>query len=70
MGLDALRHLPALSDRAAEVDVNTVPRVAAEFAGLLPDARLVVQPGAGHYPWLDGPGLFTSAVAAFLDDGR
>jgi pimeloyl-ACP methyl ester carboxylesterase len=55
---------------AGEVDVNTVPRVAAEFAGLFPDARLVVQPGGGHYPWLDDPGLFTSAVAAFLDDGR
>lgn len=55
---------------AGEVDLNTVPRVAAEFAGLFPDARLVVQAGAGHYPWLDDPGLFTAAVAAFLEDGR
>jgi proline iminopeptidase len=55
---------------AGEVDLNTPPRVAAELAALFPDARLVVQPGAGHYPWLDGPALFTAAVAAFLDDGR
>jgi proline iminopeptidase len=54
---------------AGEVDVNTPPRLAAELAGLFPDARLVVQPGAGHYPWLDDPGLFTSAVAAFLGNG-
>jgi proline iminopeptidase len=54
---------------AGEVDVNTPPRLAAELAGLFPDARLVVQPGAGHYPWLDDPGLFTSAVAGFLGNG-
>jgi proline iminopeptidase len=53
---------------AGEVDLNTVPRIAAEYAGLFPQAKLVVQPGAGHYPWLDDPGAFTSAVAAFLDD--
>jgi proline iminopeptidase len=52
---------------AGEVDLNTVPRIAAEYAGLFPQAKLVVQPGAGHYPWLDDPGAFTSAVAAFLD---
>lgn len=51
---------------AGEVDLNTVPRIAAEFAGLFPQARLVVQPGAGHYPWLDDPGAFTSTIAAFL----
>ena len=54
---------------AGEVDVNTPPRLAAELATLFPDARLVVQPGAGHYPWLDDAAWFTSAVAAFLDDG-
>jgi len=51
-----------------EVDINTPPRIAAELAGLFPDATLVVQPGAGHYPWLDDPAWFTAAVAAFLDD--
>jgi proline iminopeptidase len=52
---------------AGEVDINTPPRRAAELARLFPDARLVVQPGAGHFPWLDDAGLFTAAVAAFLD---
>jgi proline iminopeptidase len=55
---------------AGEVDLNTVPRIAAEYAALFPHAKLVVQPGAGHYPWLDDPGAFTSAVAALLDDTR
>ena len=54
---------------AGEVDVNTPPRLAAELATLFPDARLVVRPGAGHYPWLDDPAWFTSAVTAFLDNG-
>jgi pimeloyl-ACP methyl ester carboxylesterase len=43
--------------------------VLAEFAALFPAAQLVVQPGAGHYPWLDDPDWFVPAVAAFLDDG-
>ena len=51
---------------AGEVDINTPPRIAAELAGLFPDARLVVQPGAGHYPWLDDPAWFVSAVADFF----
>jgi proline iminopeptidase len=55
---------------AGEVDVNTTPRIAAELAALFPGARLTVQAGAGHYPWLDDPAWFTSAVTAFLDDGR
>jgi pimeloyl-ACP methyl ester carboxylesterase len=53
---------------AGEADANTVPLIAAEFAGLFPGATLVVQPGAGHYPWLDDGGWFTAAVAGFLGD--
>ncbi|HKR70535.1 MAG TPA: alpha/beta hydrolase [Streptosporangiaceae bacterium] len=55
---------------AGEVDLNTVPQVAAEFAQLFPHAKFVVQPGAGHSPWLDDPAWFSSAVRAFLDEGR
>jgi proline iminopeptidase len=55
---------------AGEVDLNTVPQVAAEFAQLFPHARFVVQPGAGHSPWLDDPAWFSSAVRAFLEEGR
>jgi len=53
---------------AGEVDLNTVPQVAAEFAALFPNARLVVQPGAGHSPWLDDAAWFRSALNAFLTD--
>lgn len=51
---------------AGEVDLNTIPSVVAEFAALFPDAELVVQPGAGHYPWLDDADRFVAATATFL----
>lgn len=52
---------------AGGLDLQRPPAVAAEFAGLLPAAKLVVQPGAGHYPWLDDARWFVCAVTAFLD---
>lgn len=51
---------------AGEFDLNSPPSAVAGFAALFPDAELVVQPGAGHYPWLDDADRFTSAVGAFL----
>ena len=36
------------------------------FVEGLPDARLVVVPGAGHYPYLEQPDAFAEAVAMFL----
>ncbi len=51
---------------AGEVDLNTIPSVAAEYAGLFPNAELVVQPGAGHFPWLDDAGRFVATTATFL----
>ncbi|MFF7216142.1 alpha/beta fold hydrolase [Streptomyces sp. NPDC008238] len=54
---------------AGRVDVGAPPAAVAEFAGLFPDAELVVQPGAGHFPWLDDAGRFVSAVAGFLAGG-
>jgi pimeloyl-ACP methyl ester carboxylesterase len=54
---------------AGAFDLVRPPAVLAEFAGLFPAAQLVVQPGAGHYPWLDDAGRFVSAVTAFLDGG-
>jgi pimeloyl-ACP methyl ester carboxylesterase len=52
---------------AGDLDLQRPPRIAAEFAALFPAAQLVVQPGAGHFPWLDDAGQFVSAVTAFLD---
>jgi pimeloyl-ACP methyl ester carboxylesterase len=49
------------------IDPQGPPFVAAEFAALFPSAELVVQPGAGHYPWLDDAASFVAAVTAFLD---
>ncbi|MGX2992768.1 alpha/beta fold hydrolase [Streptomyces sp. JNUCC 64] len=51
---------------AGELDGGPSPRAARECAGLFPRARLVVLPGAGHYPWLDAPEPFVRAVTAFL----
>ncbi|MEU0597016.1 alpha/beta hydrolase [Streptomyces sp. NPDC006393] len=63
----ALARLPApVLVLAGEVDLNSPPPAMAEYAGLFKHAELVVQPGAGHYPWLDDPGRFTAVTAAFL----
>ncbi|KJY42724.1 alpha/beta hydrolase [Streptomyces sp. NRRL B-1568] len=51
---------------AGELDGGPRPRVAADIAKLFPHAELTVQPGAGHYPWLDDPACFTQTVATFL----
>jgi pimeloyl-ACP methyl ester carboxylesterase len=55
---------------AGEFDLNSPPQPAAEFAALFPDATLVVQPGAGHYPWLDDADRFVATTAAFLGGGH
>lgn len=51
---------------AGEVDLNSIPSVVAEFAELFPNAELVVQPEAGHFPWLDDADRFVATVATFL----
>lgn len=52
-----------------EFDMNSPPGAVAECAALFRDAAFVVQPAAGHYPWLDDAGRFVAATAAFLDQG-
>jgi pimeloyl-ACP methyl ester carboxylesterase len=51
---------------AGEFDLNSPPPAVAELAGLFPHASLVVQPGAGHCPWLDDADQFVATIAAFL----
>ncbi|MFI6265642.1 alpha/beta fold hydrolase [Micromonospora sp. NPDC051006] len=51
---------------AGEYDVALPPKRAAEYAGLFRRAELAVQPGAGHYPWLDDPHWFVETMAGFL----
>ncbi|MER6566118.1 alpha/beta hydrolase [Streptomyces sp. NPDC001093] len=51
---------------AGEVDPGAPPPAIAEFAALFPKAELVVQPGAGHFPWLDDADRFVATTATFL----
>ncbi|WP_328508038.1 alpha/beta fold hydrolase [Streptomyces sp. NBC_00391] len=51
---------------AGELDTGPTPDLARRAAGLFPDARFVVQPGGGHFPWLDDPKGFAERVTAFL----
>ncbi|MFE2298435.1 alpha/beta fold hydrolase [Streptomyces sp. NPDC059445] len=51
---------------AGEVDLNSPAPAMTEVAALFPDAELVVQSGAGHFPWLDDPKLFVTTTEAFL----
>ncbi|MFJ3718410.1 alpha/beta fold hydrolase [Streptomyces sp. NPDC090057] len=55
---------------AGEYDGGPTPALARRAAEHLPGAEVNVQPGAGHYPWLDDPGHFVRRVLAFLgEDG-
>lgn len=54
---------------AGGLDNGPTPAKAAELAACFPHAEAVVQAGAGHFPWVDDPGAFARAVAAFLDPG-
>jgi proline iminopeptidase len=51
---------------AGGVDPQWPPKAVAELAAMFPAAQLVVQPNAGHYPWLDDPEWFVSTVITFL----
>jgi pimeloyl-ACP methyl ester carboxylesterase len=55
---------------AGELDAAAPPGLLARVAGpagLFPRWELTVQPGAGHFPWLDDPATFTASLTAFLD---
>jgi pimeloyl-ACP methyl ester carboxylesterase len=51
---------------AGELDNLPTPETAAAGARVFPHAKVTVQPGAGHFPWLDDPGYFTAAITSFL----
>ncbi|MGW3210259.1 alpha/beta fold hydrolase [Streptomyces sp. NPDC001135] len=52
---------------AGELDGGPNPSLARRAAEAFTRARLAVQPGAGHYPWLDDPEWFVQRILAFLD---
>ncbi|MFJ4315176.1 alpha/beta fold hydrolase [Streptomyces lavendulae] len=54
---------------AGDLDGNPAPALAARLAALYPHGALDVQPGGGHYPWLDDPARFAGRVERFLATG-
>lgn len=51
---------------SGSLDVITPPSGGRQLAESLPDARFVLLDGVGHFPWVDGPEQFASAVDGFL----
>jgi pimeloyl-ACP methyl ester carboxylesterase len=51
---------------AGELDPLVPPGEVRAAAPLFHDATVVVQPGAGHFPWVDDPAAFAASVGAFL----
>jgi pimeloyl-ACP methyl ester carboxylesterase len=63
----ALRHLAApVLIVAGSLDFEPTVGAANELAGLLPNASVAVQAGAGHFPWLDDPAGFVALVSSFF----
>lgn len=51
---------------AGEMDPMVTPAAVRAAAPLFNDATVIVQPGAGHFPWVDDPTAFAAAIGAFL----
>ncbi|WP_225833605.1 alpha/beta fold hydrolase [Streptomyces sp. NK08204] len=52
---------------AGGLDGGPRPDLAHHTAAAFPHAEVAVQPGAGHYPWLDDPQWFVRRIVAFLE---
>jgi proline iminopeptidase len=51
---------------AGSHDTGNPPAVMAEVAAVFLQGELVVQEGAGHFPWVDDPERFVGLVAGFV----
>jgi pimeloyl-ACP methyl ester carboxylesterase len=51
---------------AGDADPLVTPAMVSAAAPFFNDAAVIVQPGAGHFPWIDDPAAFTAAVGPFL----
>ncbi|MGY6022728.1 alpha/beta fold hydrolase [Streptomyces spinosirectus] len=52
---------------AGELDGGPCPELARSSVEAFPRGELTVQPGAGHYPWVDDPAWFAGRVVEFLN---
>ncbi|MFE6175535.1 alpha/beta fold hydrolase [Streptomyces sp. NPDC056464] len=52
---------------AGQLDGAPAPELARRTADVFTNAEFAVQPGAGHFPWLDDAEWFVRRVRAFLD---
>ncbi|MGW3095185.1 alpha/beta fold hydrolase [Streptomyces sp. NPDC001102] len=52
---------------AGGLDGGPCPELARAVVEVFPNAEFDVQPGAGHYPWMDDGEWFARRVAVFLD---
>jgi len=48
-------------------DVSTPKALADRIVGAIPQAKLIVVPGAGHSSTVEQPAIVTAAIGAFLD---
>lgn len=53
---------------AGELDPGPTPAMARRFVEVVGNGRLVIQPKAGHFPWIDDPDAFSRSVREFLGD--
>jgi pimeloyl-ACP methyl ester carboxylesterase len=51
---------------AGDLDPLVTPAMVRQAAALFNDGTVAVQPGAGHFPWVDGPAAFATAIGSFL----
>lgn len=49
-----------------ELDPMVTPALLEQAGPLFHDATVVIQPGAGHFPWVDEPAAFCAAISSFL----
>jgi len=51
---------------AGSLDPMVPPALVRQAAPLFNDATVVVQRGAGHFPWVEDPAAFAAAIGSFL----
>lgn len=77
--LEAMKHRPDSTPDLAGIDLPALvivgeddavspPEVGEQLRDLLPDARLVVIPRAGHLSSMEDPAAFNAALVAFLEE--